>query len=84
MALATTGKPMAWASAMERPKGSGSEDPGSEQDGRQSQGDEQVDQMSKEQAERLLDSLADQEQENLRNQALQRKPGPARKAEKDW
>lgn len=40
-------------------------------------------QMTPEQAQRLLDSLADQEQENLRTQALRRVPVAA-SSEKDW
>ncbi len=40
--------------------------------------------MTPEQAARLLDSLADQEQETLRMQALQQQPAASKKAEKDW
>ena len=39
--------------------------------------------MTREQAERLLDSLSEEEQENLRRQ-LQAQQGGARRKEKDW
>ena len=40
--------------------------------------------MTEEQAKRLLDDLADQEQENLRNKLLQQTPAGDRRPEKDW
>jgi len=54
------------------------QDPGSPGD------EQQPGRLSKEQAARLLDTLADQERDNLRRQLLQQQPGPERTPEKDW
>ena len=40
--------------------------------------------MTAEQAERMLDGLEEQELDNLRNQALQKRPRRARTTEEDW
>jgi Ca-activated chloride channel family protein len=55
------------------------------EDGEQDQPQEgQDEQMTPEQAARLLDSLADQEEENLRQRLLQPVPLPVKATEKDW
>ena len=40
--------------------------------------------MTAEEAERLLDSLSEEEQENLRQELLRRLAGRAQAREKDW
>jgi len=40
--------------------------------------------MTADQAERMLEGLAEQELDNLREQALSRKPAPSRSPEIDW
>jgi Ca-activated chloride channel family protein len=58
------------------------------QDERQAEDDQsgepQPQQMTAEQAERLLDSLADQEQEDLRRKALEARGAASSGREKDW